>query len=894
MGPHYLSCLFAPGSVAVIGASESAGSLGDVVTRNLQAAKYQGKIYAVNKHHRTVHGLPVHHHVQDIDGPVDLAVIATPGEVLADVVADCVKKRVKAAVILSQGLIMADHEHAQALNRARELARKGGLRLLGPNLFGIMRPALGLNATDYVGAIRPGNLALVSQSTALSTAILDWAETNDVGLSSVVSLGATVDVDFGEVLDFLVNDPQTRGILLYIEGIRDARVFMSALRAASRTKPVIVIKAGRNGMVLQSPHTHSGAMVGRDDAFEACIRRAGAVRVRSVADLFAAARVLTSNYRATGPRLAIITNGAGPGVMAADRMSDLHVRMAKLKDETIAQLDKALPASWSRANPVDIIGDAPPERFEAATRACLADGNVDGVVVIYTPQIHTDAEATARVMAKLRGEFNKPLLLVWMGEGKVQAARRVFAEHKLAHYRTPENAIEVFWALAVYQRNQKLLLQVPGPLAHKEDPPQLDEARALIDRVLDSGRQVMASHEALQLLSYFHIPIATSIPAENQDQAVAIAEQLGYPVALKINSTDILYKTDVNGVVLGLKNAEAVRDAFRLIVDGARLRRPDAKINGVTVQPMVRLRHGRELMVGVTHDPVFGPLVAFGSGGITVEIINDRMVALPPLNDFLAEKMIQGTRVSRLLHEFRNLPAARIDAVKSVLLRVSEMVCELPQIREMDINPFLADENGVVALDARIVLAPYSTMGGRYGHMAIHPYPADLISAATLKDGTIVNVRPMRPEDAELQQIFVRGLSEESRYNRFMNTMKQLPDSLLIRLTQLDYARELALIGYIVDENGQERQIGVSRFAANPDGESCEFALVVADDWQGKGVGSLLMNRLFDAARLKGLKVIEGEIFAANSNMLKLMERLGFAIRNHEEDAALRRAIKTL
>ncbi|WP_137936641.1 bifunctional acetate--CoA ligase family protein/GNAT family N-acetyltransferase [Chitinivorax sp. B] len=893
MGPHYLSSLFAPRSVALVGASERPGSMGDVVMRNLLVARFKGDLYAVNKRHKTVHGLPVFHRLSDIKAEIDLAVIATPGAVLPDVVVDCAKKGVKAAVILSQGLNLSDPAHVKGLNDARFMARKHGLRLLGPNLFGIMRPELGLNATDYEGEIKPGNLALVSQSTALSTAILDWAESNGVGLSSVVSLGATVDVDFGETLDFLVNDHHTQAILLYIEGIRDARMFMSAMRAAARSKPVIAIKAGRNGMVLQSPYTHSGAMVGSDDAFEACIRRAGAVRVRSVSDLFAAARVLTSNYRVGGPRLAVVTNGAGPGVMAADRMSDLQVRVAKLAPETIKELDSLLPPAWSGSNPVDIVGDAPPERFEAATRACLNDPGVDGVMVIFTPQIRTDAAVTAKLMVKLRQESSKPLLLVWMGEAKVQAARQVFVENKLAHYRTPENAVEVFYALAVYQRNQKLLMQVPGPLAHREVPPRVAEAHELIETALKAGRQVLQGYEALRLLSCFHIPVAASEPAGNQDEAVVVAERIGYPVAMKINSTDITYKTDVGGVLLGLKNAEAVRDAFRQIIDSARLRRPDAQIQGVTIQPMVRPRFGRELMVGVTHDAVFGPLIAFGSGGITVEIVNDRMVALPPLNDFLANKMIKSTRVSKLLGEFRNYPPVPLDSVKAVLLRVSEMVCELPTIREMDINPLIADESGVVALDARVALAPFATMGGRYGHMAIHPYPTHLTKDATARDGTLIHIRTMRPEDAEMQQVFVRNLSEESRYNRFMNTMKQLPDSLLIRLTQLDYAREIALIAY-VEQDGAEMQIGVARFAANPDGESCEFALVVADAWQGKGVGSLLMTQLFDAARDKGLKIMVGEIFAANSNMLKLMDKLGFEIRPHREDSTLRLAIKFL
>ncbi len=892
MGVHYLDRMFSPRSVAVYGASDTIGSVGYCVFQNLLSGSYGGEVVPVNVRHRKVADLPAVPSAVSVGHPLDLAVIATSSRSLLDVVRDCGKADIRNAVIVSQGLATATERQAGLLQEVATLARKLNVRLLGPNLFGLMRPRIGLNVSTFDANILPGNLALVSQSTALASTILDWAHTNQVGFSSVVSLGASTDIDVGEVLDYLVNDNQTRAILLYLEGVRDARSFMSALRAASRAKPVIAIKAGRSGATNVAARTHSGAMVGSDDAFEAALRRAGAVRVHSVVELFAAARVLTSNYRTEGKRLAIVTNGAGPGVIAADRAVDLHVSIAHLDAATITRLDRQLPANWSHANPVDIIGDADAERFEAAVVAVLDDPNVDGVVVNFTPQMNTEPIRTAEAIAALRSKSTKPLLPVWMGEGKVSAARKVFQQAKMAHYRTPEHAVEVFYAISSYVHNQQLLLQVPGPRAHTDEP-KVESARMMIEHVLGQGRTVLTESEAKSVLAEFGIPVNLTRLARSEDEAVVLAGEMGYPVALKIESHDILHKTDVGGVVLNLDSEAAVRQAYADIRSRVREQRPDARISGIAVQPMIRRGNARELMVGVVYDKVFGPLISFGTGGVAVEVIGDRSVSLPPLNEFLVNNMIRRTRAAKMLGEFRNMPPVNMDALHNLLLRVSELVCELPHVQEIDINPVLVDDQGVLAVDARMIVRPWRAGRDRYSHMAIYPYPAHLENQVICRDGMSMVVRPIRPEDAAMHREFFNGLSDETRYNRMMNALRELSPAMMVRFTQLDYAREMALIG-VIEENGGDAIVGVSRFVSNPDGDSCEFALVVRDDQQGKGLGRILMEQLFDAAREKGLKIMEGEIFANNTNMLRLMDKLGFAVSPHTEDPGLRMAIKTL
>lgn len=892
MGQHYLKPLFAPASVAVFGASERADSVGQIVFNNMLKSGYQGALYPINPNHAEVQGHKAYASLFQISETVELAVIATPPQTVPDIIEDCGKHGVRAAVIITAGFAEAGAT-GQALEHAvLENARRYGIRLLGPNCLGIMRPGIGLNATFNKGGANVGKLAFVSQSGALCTAILDWAQTNDVGFSSVVSLGSSADVDFGEILDFLVSDQQTQSILLYIEGIRNARSFMSSLRAAARIKPVILVKVGRHAAGSKAAMSHTASLVGSDDAFDAAVRRAGVVRVQTITQLFSAAKALSCGFHPSGKRLAIVTNGGGPGVMATDHAIDLGLEMATLSDTTLAQLNQTLPPHWSHGNPVDVIGDAQVERYQSAVRACLEDANVDGVLTILTPQAMTKPLEVANAMIELSKLYSKPLLTCWMGESQVAESRIAFNHAKKPNFRTPEPAVEVFSYLASYYRNQKLLMQMPGPLSHHLEP-DVEGARMIIDGALQDRRKVLSEMESKALLSAFHIPVAQTMVAHSPNEALLIAQQLGFPVAMKVNSRDITHKTDAGGVLLNLVNAQAVSSAYHEIFENIKRNRPDAQMDGISIEPMVVKPNGRELMVGVTNDAIFGPVITFGAGGTMVEVMGDRAVAMPPLNTFLVKDLIQGTHVAKMLGAFRHMPPADIDALESVLLRVSEMVCELPALMEMDINPLIVDEHGALAADARVVVALRPPSADRYMHMAIYPYPTHLISSWLLADGSNITIRPIRPEDAEIEQAFVRGLSDESRYFRFMYSVQELTPDMLVRFTQIDYSREMALIAVTVEQD-REIELGVARFAINPDGESCEFALVIADSMQGKGLGQKLMVALMDAARGKGLKIMSGEVLKNNANMLKLMGRLGFSTEDSAEDNSIKRVSKVL
>ncbi len=892
MSQHYLTPLFSPKSVAVFGASDRIDSVGQIVFKNMLDSGFHGALYPINPTHAEIQGKKAYKSIFEISDAIELVVIATPPQTVPDIIEDCGKHGVKAAIIITAGFGEVGAA-GQALEKAvLENARRYGIRIIGPNCLGVMRPNIGFNATFNNGNANVGKLALVSQSGALCTAILDWAQTNDVGFSSVVSLGSSADVDFGEILDYLVSDRETESILLYIEGIRDARRFMSSLRAAARFKPVILVKVGRHAAGSKAAMSHTASLVGSDDAFDAAVRRAGVVRVQTITQLFSAAKALACGFHPTGNRLAIVTNGGGPGVMATDRASDLGLVMANLSEETITRLNQVLPSNWSHGNPVDVIGDAQADRYQHAVQACLEDQNVDGVLTILTPQAMTKPLEAANVLIALSDQYKKPLLTCWMGESQVNESRKAFAQAHKPNFRTPEPAVEVFSYLSAYHRNQELLMQMPNPLSHHLEP-DVEGARMIIEGALQERRKVLSEMESKALLSAFHIPVAQTMLAHSPNEALLIAQQLGYPVAMKVNSPDITHKSDAGGVLLNLANAQAVRAGYQEIFENIKRNRPEAHMDGVSIQPMIVKPNGRELMLGVTNDPVFGPVITFGAGGTTVEVMGDRSVTLPPLNTFLVKDLIKGTKVSKLLGDFRHMPAVDMDALESVLLRVSEMVCELPTLMEMDINPLIVDEHGVLAADARVVVAYRQPSADRYSHMAIYPYPTHLVSTWQLADGTNITIRPIRPEDAQLSQEFVRHLSPESRYFRFMNSVQELSHAMLVRFTQIDYSREMALVA-VTEENGEEVELGVARFAINPDGSSCEFAVVMADKMHGKGLGQKMMNSLFEAARSKGLHVMQGEVLKSNLDMLKLMTRLGFTIENSPEDSNIKNVSKLL
>ncbi len=892
MGPHYLDRLISPKSIAIFGASTRPESVGTLLFENLLQSKFQGKLYPINPKHTKLKGKKCYPNIQSVTEPVDLAVIATPAPTVPEIIHACGEHGVRAAIVISAGFSEGGGGGAAIERKMLEAAHQYQIRLLGPNCLGLIRPKVGMNATFSKNAALPGQMAMVSQSGALCTAILDWAESRGIGFSAIASLGDAADVDFGDLLDYLAQDSETRSILLYIEGIRNSRSFMSGLRVAARMKPTIVIKAGRHSTGSKAALTHTGALIGDDDVFDAALQRAGVVRADSISQLFGAAQLLSSSHRVNGNRLVILTNGGGPGVMATDRAADLGVELAELSEDTTAILEKNLPPHWSHGNPIDILGDATDERYAMATEACLNDPNVDGVLVMLTPQAMTDPEACAKAVIEARKKSSKLILVCWMGDGHVRSANALFAKHHIPTFTNPESSVEAFAFLANYYQNQKLLVQVPGSLGHFSSP-DIEGAQLIIESVLNERRNQLTPLEAKALLHAFAIPVTPGTNCRSANEALVAAENHGFPVVMKINSPQLTHKTDVGGVRLNINNAQAVRTAYGELVEEVKLKAPEAEIEGVVVEPMYSAQNARELLIGVTRDPVFGPVITFGAGGTEVEAMRDRAVALPPLNHYLAENLIKQTRTSRSLRAHRNQNAVNMDELEQVLIRVSEMVCQLPQIEEMDINPLVADENGVMALDCRIVVAHRTPSLDPYSHMAIHPYPHHLVHRLQLADGSNITIRPIRPEDAEIVQKFVRTLSPQSRYFRFMQTINELTLDMLVRFTQLDYNRELALVA-VKEVGDEEIELGVSRYVVNPDGTSCEFALAVADEWQHHGLGSQLMTHLMDAARERGYRSMDGEILADNKKMLDLVRSLGFHIQASEADSSIMLASREL
>jgi acetyltransferase len=891
---HYLTSLFEPKSVAVIGASDRENSVGNIIFKNILSSGYKGRLYAINPKHETIQGQPAYKSIEEIGARVEMAVIATRPQTVPQLIEQCGRSGVRNVIIITAGFSEAGHIGAALERKVLEIARSYNVRILGPNCLGIIRPELGLNATFTKITAAPGNLALVSQSGAMCSAVLDWAKSNQVGFSSVISLGMTADVDFGEILDYLIYDSRTHYILMYVEGIRNARRFMSALRSAARIKPIILLKAGRHEAGAMATATHSGMAAVSDTVFDAAVRRAGVVRVQNVGQLFYAAKALASKFRPQGSRLAIITNGGGPGAMAADRAGDLGIPLAELTNETMAVLNKALPTNWSHANPIDIAGDATPERYRDTILAVTQDPNVDSTLVMLSPQAMTDPLGVAQAIVEIADKLNRSIICCWMGEEQVAVSRKLLEDSGIPAFRMPETAIELFHHISKYYRNQKLLLQTPEP-TRQHGRPEAEGAKMLIEALLAERRKVLSEMESKAILRAFKVPVAQTMVARTATEALLLAEQIGFPVAMKVDSPDLQHKSDAGGVRLNIGNAPAVRNAYHDIIDTVQKRHPNIKINGVSIEPFLSHPNGRELMIGVFRDPIFGPVITFGAGGFDVEIFSDRSVALPPLNKFLAKDLIDSTRASKILGQFHNMPPVDREAIKEVLLCISEMVCELPWIMEMDLNPLIVDENGAIAADARIVIDhAASATGDRYAHMAIYPYPVHLIQEWQMNDGKVVIIRPIRPEDAELEQEFVKNMSDESRYYRFMDTLRELTQTMLVRFTQIDYDREMALVAVMTDDEGKESQIGVARYVGNPDGESVEFALAVGDDWQKCGVGRKLMTALIDCARMKGYRAVVGDVLSTNSKMFRLMTSLGFTIHPHPEDTAVKRVVKPL
>lgn len=872
MSVRHLQSLFSPHSVAVIGASLKPQRVGATVLRNILAGHFRGAVYAVNPKYNELDYMRVYPDVEALPATPELAIICTPAATVPGLITALGARGTRAVIVLSAGLNAPSDQPGMSLQQAALHAAKPYLlRILGPNCVGLLVPGLGLNASFAHTSALPGRIALVSQSGALITSTLDWARSRGIGFSCLVSVGDSADVDFGDILDYLASDPGTDAILLYMEDVRHARKFMSAARAAARNKSVIVLKSGRFAEGARAAASHTGALAGADAVYDAAIRRAGMLRVYTTEDLFNAVETLSRTKRLEGERLLIVTNGGGPGVMATDALIAQGGTLAALSPATVASLDRVLPATWSRANPVDLIGDAPAERYRAAIDIILRSGDADAVLLIHSPTAIVPSAAIAAVVSTTPAPAGTLILTCWLGGDALRDARHICDEAGLATYETPEQAVGGFLQRVQYRRNQRLLMQVPQ--ASPEAPIDRDSVRQILR---ESSSGMLGEDAAKKIFAAYGIPVVATRSAATVEEAIDAGKDIGYPLALKVVSRDIIHKSDVGGVILDIEDAAALGAAIVAMRARVHALAPDARIDGFTVQAMVHRPAAFELIAGAATDPVFGPVILFGQGGTAVEVEPDRALGLPPLNCVLAQDMIERTRVSKLLAGYRQRKGADINAIKGVLIQLGRLMADFAEIAELDINPLLADHAGVLALDGRIRLRP--TVGGSDGleRMAIRPYPDHLERVVTWHDCALL-IRPIRPEDGEAHRTFFDALSSDDVRRRFFIQQRELQPEQLARLTQIDYDREMAFIGTRIN-SGVAETLAVARAVADPDNLTAEFAVTVRSDLKGQGLGTLLMQALLDYTRARGTERILGTALAENWAMIGLARKMGFTV----------------
>ena len=882
MSTYRLDRLFAPRSVAIVGASPHERSVGRSILRNVIAGGFEGSVHLVNAHYPQIEGLPAVASVAELPDVPDMVVIAVPPPAVPETVAAAAAKGIAAAVIITAGL---GHGPGSLADASVAAARTQGLRLVGPNCIGVMAPRAKLNASFATRMPASGDLALVSQSGAIAAGMVEWAAQRAIGFSAVVSIGDQADVDFGDLLDHFANDRATRAILLYVEAIKDARKFMSAARAAARAKPVIGIKAGRHAQAAKAAATHTGALAGADAVYDAAFRRAGLLRVRDLEELLDATETLGRLRPFPGKRLMILTNGGGIGVLALDRLADFGGTAAELSAATLGRLDAVLPPTWSRSNPVDIVGDADAGRYAAALDVLLSDPDSDALLILNVPTALASANVAATRVAEMvtthRGKTYaaRPVFAVWVGEDR--ATGDIFDAARIPHYRTEADAVRGFMHLVRYREAQDALMETP-PSVPEHFSREEGTAREVVEGALAQGRAWLDPIEVARVFAAYAIPLAPLVLARDADEAAAAAAPLiagGDKVVVKILSRDIVHKSDVGGVRLNLATAAAVRDAAAAIIARARAARPDARIDGVTVQPMIARPRARELIAGLADDPTFGPVVLFGWGGTAVATIDDKALALPPLDLTLARDLIARTRVARLLKAYRDVPAAREDEIAHTLVKLAQLAADVPEIRELDINPLLADHDGVIAVDARVAIAP---LAGGYrgpGHprFAVRPYPKEWERSITLADKRTILVRPVRPADEAMFRAFFEKVTAEDLRLRFFAAVRDFSHQFIARLTQIDYARAIALVA--IDPAGGD-MLGAVRLHADGNFDKGEYAILVRSDLKGRGLGWALMQIIIEYARWLGLKAIEGQVLRENTTMLAMCRELGFTIKS--------------
>jgi len=862
-----------PKTVALIGASEEEGSVGRAILGNLLLSKNR-KIFPVNPNRATVLGIRSYPDLSRVPEQVDLAVIATPARIVPDMVEQCGKVGVPGAVIISAGFKEIGEEGRRLEDQIREIRKKYGMRIIGPNCVGIIRPNVDLNASFLKARPERGNIAFISQSGALGSAILDWAVNARIGFSMFASLGSMIDVDFGDLIDFLGDDPDTRSIMIYMEGVGNAKKFMSAARGFARTKPIIIVKPGRYAESAKAALSHTGAMASDDEVYDAAFKRAGVVRVKEVSDLFNSATVLDSKNLPHGRRLGIVTNAGGPGVMATDELIELGGQLAKLSDESIRQLNSALPPYWSRGNPIDVLGDAGIDRYVTALNVCLNDPEVDGVLVAYTPQGAASPADLARSIAEIAKNAWKPIITAWMGGEGVREARAVFAESSIPTYETPEDAVKTYMYMYRYGRNLELLYETPAELSVDQAPPK-SNLKALVARLAKEGTTTVSEKDSKRFLSNYGIPTTKPYSAHNVEAAIRLADEIGYPVVLKIASPEITHKTDVGGVVTGIDSDKRLKSEYEAMMQRVKASHPHTKILDVTVQKMIE-KIDYEVILGARKDRDFGSVILFGMGGTGAEVFRDFSIGLPPLNQTLARRLMEDTKVHRMLQGFRGKPAADMTQLEEIIVRFSNLIVDFPEIAEVDVNPLAISGGKTYALDARIVIDKNAlARPSPYSHLVITPYPTRYVTPWRMSDGMEVLLRPIRPEDEPLEYEMLSTLSEETLRGRFFQVIKNIGHEMLIRYCNIDYDREMAIVAE-VRQGEKKRIIGIGRLIVEPDFKKGEFAVVVHDDYQRKGLGYKLVDMVIGIGQEKGLEKIYGLVLTDNRAMLRICDELGF------------------
>ena len=880
-----LDKIFNPKSVAIVGASDEEGTVGYALLKNFKELGFEGKIYPVNIKKSEVLGLQAYPSVEQIPEPVDLAIIATPARTVPGIVEQCGKSGIKGLIIISAGFKEIGEEGRALEQKITELKKEYDLRIIGPNCLGVIRPSVKMNATFISKTPKPGNIAFISQSGALGSAILDYALHENIGFSNFVSIGSMMDVDFGDLIDYFGTDPKTRSILMYIEGLTDARKFMSAAKHFARTKPIILVKAGKFTESAKAAASHTGSLTGEDNIYDAAFKRAGVVRVDEIADLFNAAEVLGMQPLPNGPNLAIITNAGGPGVMATDALISRGGKVAKLSPKTMETLDAVLPNFWSHGNPIDILGDAHADRYKAAIAACLKDEGVDGILVIYTQQAVAEPVEIAKVVSEfIRSQpyQNKTILTSFLGYGAVEEANSIFSQNSIPTFTTPEQATKTYLYMYQYKRNLELLYETPAEVPVDMMAPKRP-LMVILRNAATENRELLTEAEAKRFLEYYNFPVVKTKVATTQDEAVRLAAELGYPVVLKILSPQIVHKTDAGGVALDLNSEAEVREAYDRIIQRAKQYKPEAEIQGVTVQEMIK-KTGYEVIIGAKQDPLFGPVILFGMGGVGVELFKDFSLGLPPLNQTLVRRMMEETKVYQLLKGYRNVLPANVRLLEEIMVLFSQMLVDFPQLKEVDINPLFIDSEEAYAFDARILIDRQKVFERLEPHqnLVISPYPKKYEQLWTMRDGRQILLRPIKPEDEPLWDEMFQTFSEQSIRYRFFQIIKDTPHETRVRYCNIDYDREIAIVPELT-EDGKRKILGVVRVGIEPNGKAGEIAFIVADPWQCLGLGTKMVDYAIEIAKDMKIETLYAIMLADNLRAISLMKKMGFAIEYSED-----------